>query len=423
MKPIDWEKTLTGSMPWWREMVDAAIARLTVPPPREHFERGADGHLVWGTDDPVLNAAHFLNDTLAIERELVFVEMQTRLADTVRQQWSSWPPFTRATALSVLRTWFWVEMSQLRSVLGATLEAEPSALVTEVAVRRALSVAFSRSVPELAKFIDRANQGGHEEAIQATATVLGQAAVLVSRPTATVRIKELDHLYNRAFAVDWKTSHLKGTVLSSALWGATEVIGQLSWPGSTDAWLKVAQKVIEDWPHAGDNAFDKDDFPMHTLFMAFESKWSERECGEVLEKLVPGFQKLFRCGTLGDLAEFHFSFRDLVTGDRHGRLSGGAGVTRPAIDASVEHVAPLIVRAAADRIAQWQREKKVSNDLGWGSALTGQETVELMKVVIDRGSDRARLAQEFMPSIDVLADAGLTGTAASARAYIRTLVG
>jgi hypothetical protein len=143
----------------------------------------------------------------------------------------------------------------------------------------------------------------------------------------------------------------------------------------------------------------------------------------VLEKLVPGLQKLFRCGTLGDLADFHFSFRELVTGDRHARLSGEAGATRPAIDASVERVAPRIVRAAADRIAQWRREKKESNELGWGGVLSGQETVELMKLVIDRGRDRARLAQEFMPSIDVLANAGLTGTAASARAYIRTLVG
>src|SRR5207253_403044 len=43
--PTDWEKTLTERTPWWKEMVDAAIARLTAPPPSEHFERGADGHL------------------------------------------------------------------------------------------------------------------------------------------------------------------------------------------------------------------------------------------------------------------------------------------------------------------------------------------------------------------------------------------
>jgi hypothetical protein len=140
MRPADWEKTLTERMPWWREMVDAAIARLTTPPPSEHFERGADGHLGWGSDDPILNAAHFLDDTLAIERELPFAEMQPRFADAVQQQWPSWPPFTRATVLFRLRTWFWVEFPQLRSVLGATLESEPGAVATEVAVRHALEV-------------------------------------------------------------------------------------------------------------------------------------------------------------------------------------------------------------------------------------------------------------------------------------------
>lgn len=257
----------------------------------------------------------------------------------------------------------------------------------------------------------------------ATATVLGQAAVLAGRPTATDRVKELDHLYARAVSLDWETRERKGAVLSSALWGATDVIREMSWPGSAEAWLKVSQKVIDDWPHAGDKAFDNRDFPMHTLFMAFESKWSERERGEVLERLVPGLQKLLRRGTLGDLADLHFSFRELVTGDRHSRLSGDTGAATPVLDASVERVAPQIVRAAADRVAQWQREKKVTNDLGWGGALSGQETVELIKTLMDRGRDRARLAQEFMPTIDVLGDAGLTGTAASARAYIRMLVG
>jgi hypothetical protein len=100
--------------------------------------------------------------------------------------------------------------------------------------------------------------------------------VLVSSPTATERMKELGQLYNRALAADWKTSERTGSVFSAVLWGATGVIREMSWPGSTDAWLKIAQKVIDGWPHAGDDAFDKHDFPVHTLFMALESEWSAR---------------------------------------------------------------------------------------------------------------------------------------------------
>ena len=315
--PTDWETTLTERTPWWKEMVDAAIARLTAPPPSEHFERGADGHLGWGRDDPILNAAHFLDDTLAIEREFPFAEMQTRLADTVQQQWPSWPPFTRATVLFRLRTWFWVEFSQLRSVLGATLESEPSAVATEVAVRHALAVAPSRRVPEFAKFIDRATQGGHEKALQATATVLGQAAVLVSSPTATDRMKELGQLYNRALTVAWNTRERTGTVLSSVLSGATEVIREMSWPGLTDAWLKVARKVIDDWPHASDEAFDNHDFPMHTLFMAFESKWSAQSVARFLRNWYRAFRS-------SSVAELWATWRTSIT--RFGSSSRVTGI-------------------------------------------------------------------------------------------------
>ncbi|HEX4129569.1 MAG TPA: hypothetical protein VHZ24_05965 [Pirellulales bacterium] len=105
LTPQTWEGLLNTHAPWWREMAELALNTLSGPVPEHHVGKTLDRTMSWSFGDPIRCAADLLDAVVSIEPVSPFAELQSRLVATVTQQWNGWPPFTKGTVLSSLRTW------------------------------------------------------------------------------------------------------------------------------------------------------------------------------------------------------------------------------------------------------------------------------------------------------------------------------
>jgi hypothetical protein len=78
-----------------------------------------------------------------------------------------------------------------------------------------------------------------------------------------------------------------------------------------------------------------------------------------------------------------------------------------------------LYRASADRVAAWRAAGTTTRDFGWGAALTGHETADLIRAVLEAASDRDYLRRELPPLIDSLAENGSPGIATELRVMLR----
>jgi hypothetical protein len=76
-------------------------------------------------------------------------------------------------------------------------------------------------------------------------------------------------------------------------------------------------------------------------------------------------------------------------------------------------------RASAERVAQWRKEGKTTNDIAYGHSLSGGSTSELIALTFESAADREHARRELAPIIDILADAGLRDIASQLRSKLR----
>ena len=153
--------------------------------------------------------------------------------------WDGWPPFTRASALSSLRSWFWNQFPALRSLLTAIVKSEPNAVVVRYAVERVVEIACVSPEPELRDFIQRALDGGHNDALGQVAQRCGASEVSVALPSPGRWAQDFDVLFRDAFALDWPDADARAHFLTGAFQGATDFIHENG--GRT-------QQIDDAWP-------------------------------------------------------------------------------------------------------------------------------------------------------------------------------
>lgn len=85
----------------------------------------------------------------------------------------------------------------------------------------------------------------------------------------------------------------------------------------------------------------------------------------------------------------------------------------------MEKAIAKLCRVSMDRVVTWHIQKASTDDLGWASALRGEDTVELIKACISVSQNRRRLAQALLSCVDLLASAAQSDRAADLRIYLR----
>jgi hypothetical protein len=136
----------------------------------------------------------------------------------------------------------------------------------------------------------------------------------------------------------------------------------------------------------------------------------------MLSAVQAGLLRIVRDGGLADFVWLHYEIRGLLRGSRRSPDPQQNALARG--DYSDEQLIALC-RASAERVASWRTAGTTTNDLGWASALTGNETADLIRAAFETATDRNFLRREMPPLIDILAEHGRPGIASELRIMLR----
>ncbi len=423
LTPQTWEELLNTHAPWWREMAELALNTLSGPVPEHHVGKTLDRTMSWSFGDPIRCAADLSDAVLSIEPLSPFAELQLRLVTTVTQQWNGWPPFTKGTVLSSLRTWFVAAFPDLRTLLAAVVQAESDPVVVRDAITPLLQLAQTQPAPELEVLLERAKSGGHEESLGQVAQFLGAAHVLQTIEPEHYGGPATSTLLDNALFWEWPDRQALMQFLHGLLFGAREALQQLEpdekKPGYV-TWSHLVELVSGLWPFDDEALGEQERFPLHAMCGVVEAEASVEQRTNLFLRLAPVFQTILRRGELAAYCQLHFDLKRFIAGGRspiRGSQERQAGVVA---SGATDKVFVDLCRASMERVVIWYEQGAKTNDLGWASGLRGEDSGELIQQCIDACQDREHLKRELLPLVDLLAAAGQHERAADLRVYLRT---
>ncbi|MEX2287742.1 MAG: hypothetical protein WD648_11675 [Planctomycetaceae bacterium] len=185
-------------------------------------------------------------------------------------------------------------------------------------------------------------------------------------------------------------------------------------------WLSLTNWGINEWLELGTDVNDTRHLPSTPVRFARQHAWSGNVLGYVLTELNDLLIRILREGGLGEFNSIHFELNESVENKNIVAETGNRPSNRLPVVAFMSDGQRLeICRASVDRVADWRRQDKKTNDLVYGSSLSGQDSKKLIENCFDFAKDRNYVRREMVTIVDVLADAELRHIANALRIKLR----
>jgi hypothetical protein len=367
-----------------------------------------------------LQSLAYLDEVLAVEGDEPFAPLRRELEAAIDQAWPAWPAFTRATALRVLQPWYWRNLARLRARLSALIEQETDSLAVSYAVDRLLTIGGPDFAANLERFLARAPAiESSGQMVNRLGRALGHASLRgLGQSDPGEGVWQLAGLYARVQQSPPADPATREELIRGILFGAMDLLQDESSRTAArgTAWAAMVGWACTAWTGFGDTAEDKDRFPVLAVTALLARPWPEDLRRQLIASLREPLLRIVREGTLADFCWLHHEVQVLLRGDGQGASSRVIPLARGEV--SDEQLLGLC-RASADRVVSWRQRGKTTRDFGWATAITGQQTADLIRAVVNAASDRDYLRRELPPVIDRLAEAGSPVIATELRLHLR----
>ncbi len=409
--------------PWWRARADAGISRLEDAPPRSHFEE-ENNEFGYIGGDPIAGSLRLFDELLTVANGSGLDRYREALSTTICDAWDRWPVYTRGVAIELLESYHWAASAPMRELLVRSVRNEVNSKLLRSCLTHLLQLRDSRLTSLMQHLLGRIS--GVTDPVD-TAHLLGEVignAVMRYRAGC----EELDELETISRWFDEIRDHrahsseVRQALITSIL-AAAELEVALSEHRKEHyltEWLSLTRWGIGEWLDDVGDAEDTRHLPSTPIRFARQSVWSSDLLVYVLSELKDLLIRVFQEGSLGEIYSVHFELSERVEG-KHviaGARSSGSGAS--SVMAFLSDAECLeICRASAERVAGWRREGKVTNDLAYGSSLSGQDSKRLIEQCFETARDRNHVRRELAPIVDVLAEAGLRDIANELRIKLR----
>jgi len=409
-------------VPWWELLVPMAIARLGGAIPHEH-SRSDREFLVWTSGDPLIESLQFLDEFLVVGPGEPFDALRRRFAEVMTEVWDRWPPYTRATALAVLRPYHWATVPGLSINIDRTLGIETSPQVLDFCLATLLR--SSSSVAERLRNLTRriAPLPGMSTIAEKVGQVIGNA-VIRSRGDAeeSTELKAVASLAEEFADPFDSIMGFRLHLASGLLWGASSTLGSVESLTNRHAkcWLPLAYRSLGEWLDKKDDE-RTDRLPVNPMMNVLELRWPHDIRTSLYDNLADVLVRIIDEAGLSTFCMLHFLLCQELKGEpRVGRSGHDRAGPSPQMPLAIsDEVLVRLSCASAQRISRWAAEGKRTNDLGFAGTLAGRETAELMKLTFSKGTDKGFLRRGLAPLVDLVADAGFMELATDLRLYLR----
>ena len=135
----------------------------------------------------------------------------------------------------------------------------------------------------------------------------------------------------------------------------------------------------------------------------------------MLKAHVKIFASIIANGGLAEFFEIHYELTNHVESPVIVKKFG----LHPAVSFLDDSERIELCSCSVRRLCAWQKEKKTTNDLGYGSSLYGVETEKLLSICMDYADDKSFVRRELANSIDSISNADLREVANRLRLRLR----
>lgn len=422
LPPEDYFATLRQHADWWRQQFGLAIDILASGIPSSHIELDPE-FLGWGSNDPFAQSLAFMDELLAVASGTPLDDAKKEMAETIRQSWPNWPPYSRGLAFRMLRTYHWAQSATLTALLIELLEQESDSIMLEHALRHVMLLGRVGTTSLLQQIHYRlANLSEPNKIAHLIGCVLGNAYMRCEG--AGESSTELGKL--AAWSVDLRTQpgthpSMRGELLSGILWSALDHSRDAD--GLTDsyadAWLSVAGWGFNEWLDS--EPLDKRHLPISPVRDLWKLSWPTELRRRIVQETGELVVRIISDGSLAEFHDIHFHLRQVLGADDSAEADSEdeARITSSIRECLSDDLLIDLCRASAHRVARWVNEQKHSEDLVWGGSTNGIDTAELIKQTIEYSGDRQLVRRGLAAVIDILADAGLLELATELRLALR----
>lgn len=415
--------SLQEHCPWWKARADSAINRLREPPPRSHFEREHAG-FSYGGGDPIAGSLKMLDELLAIPDGSRLDEYKNSLYTAICEVWSEWPLSTRGLAVWLLRPYHWRASNEMMELLVRVVESETDSEMIGFCLNHLLRFGRPGLTPLMQGILSRISTLSQPtDTAHLLGGVLGDAVVRYR-----AGVEELDELqvisawFDEIRSERGLSVEVRQSLITSILASAERNIAMCEQPMKRHAseWVSLTNWGITEWLGLGADVHDTRHLPSAPVRFAREHVWSSEMLCYVLTELHDLLIRILREGGLGEFNSIHFELNEpVVNNDIVAETSKSSSGKLPVVAFMPDSQRLEICRASVDRVADWRREGKTTNDLAYGSSLSGQDSKKLLENCFDFSKDRNHVRRELVTIVDVLADAGVRNIANELRIKLR----
>jgi hypothetical protein len=414
---------LDDRCPWWRDRAVAALAQLSRQVPESHDERHNPG-ISYEHGDPIAGSLHFLSRLLSVPSSSTLDNLRDDMIARICDAWDAWPRYTRGLALWLVDPAIWNASEAIRQLLVRTTEEEKDSNNVGFAIRRLLYAGKIGTAQVLENVIGRLDAlSDPAETAHLVGGAIGDALIQHrAERNAHEEITQISKWFS-----DWQewsqlSVVVRRALITSILSSAERRIVTAETPTRLHAaeWLALQNWGINEWLDVGSREDDSQHLPSSPLRFARQCAWSREILEYMLSELETTIQRVLRDGGLG---EFHFVHYELRQPVEAKRLQNGTveGNRLPLISFVTDAQCVTICQGSARRVAEWAHAGKQTNDLAYGSSLSGYDTKELVENTFEYAKDRNYVRRAMAGIIDILAETGLRELANELRAKLRKL--
>jgi len=419
--PLDlYVPSLQEHCPWWNASALSAVKRLSELPPHSHFENEQTG-FSYGGGDPIAGSLKMLDELLAIPDGSQIDKYKHSLHTVICDVWSEWPLYTRGLAVWLLRPYHWRASNEMMDLLVRAVEFETDSEMVSLCLKHLLLFRKRGLTPLMRGLLGRVNELSEPTE---TSYLLGEVigdAVIRYRASGEDReeLQAISEWFNEIRNERGMSVEVRKSLLTSLLNAAERRIALSEQQNKKHAseWVALTCWRIGEWLDSSADGEDTRHLPSGLVRFARHHMWSSKVLRYVLSELHALLIRIVRSGGLGEFYFLHFELNKNIENKHIAEEISSAKLPVVAFMSDDERLA--ICRASVNRVAEWRREGKTTNDLAYGSSLSGQDSKELILNCFKFANDRDHVRREFVTLVDALADANLRHVANELRTTLR----
>ena len=384
----------------WRGQFESALKWLDLSSPPEsdadEFPLGVPSGDLFASSFNFLDELCAVTSDLEDEKEMFYAQ--------VAKNWNGWSLYSQGLALCRVRRFHWVVDPSMRECLRITVLTCNDSRVVSAALSNLMACRASGVVELTSSILNRVDSfPNSHELVYYVGKIIGYAIAQAEfNENAHEEMLAVSNWFD-----DLKSNHslepeVWKNLISAVLNKLNEVLieAETKLLAQANFWASQCIWGLSEWIRLSDKEDDTTHLPNSPVRFIRQNAWSRDVAETMLTRLSDTLALIVRQGGLGNFFSIHF---ELVRNTENSQLLESIDAL-PVLAFLDDQCRIDICLASTERLVEWSRAQKTTNDLAYGSSISGHDTSKLIECCIDYCDDKNFTRRELSKCVDLLSE-------------------